>query len=143
MADHSMSDALLQSVHSASQRVKFLIQVKFIYCIILFSPCFPFYQCFRALRAYRKNYWWPQGSLYIWDNSLLTVTFSSLCWDLFMKKTLCCFSRDCRGEKRKRTSKRSYNVAFMEEDERFILFSLFLPTSKMLFIVQKNVRYRL
>lgn len=52
-----------------------------------------------------------------------------------MKKTLC--SRDCRGEKR--DMKKNYNVAFMEEDERVFLFLLFLPTSKMLFIVQKKV----
>lgn len=31
----------------------------------------------------------------------------------------------------------------MEEDERFVLFSLFLPTSKMLFIVQKKEWYTL
>lgn len=43
-----------------------------------------------------------------------------------------------RGKK-KRDMKKNYNVAFMEEDERFVLFLLFLPTSKMLFIVQKKV----
>lgn len=41
--------------------------------------------------------------------------------------------------KKKRDMKKNYNVAFMEEDERFVLFLLFLPTSKMLFIVQKKV----
>lgn len=68
---------------------------------------------------------------------MLTVTFSSL-RSVYEENTVLVLQGLQRGNK-KRDMKKNYNVAFMEEDERFVLFLLFLPTSKMLFIVQKKV----